>query len=94
MEIRLNEDDHLSLLQELKHLRKQRDELQASNTRLELENRDLRRIARRLKEHFTLELPEPTEKELFWLNTLGDEENKAEFAREEARRAAFWRNLR
>jgi regulator of replication initiation timing len=89
MEIRINEDDHLDLLQQLKHLRKQRDELQAHNTRLALENRDLRRIALRLPEY-----PGPLARELMWLESLGDENDKAEFAREEVRRAEFWKGLR
>lgn len=51
MEIRVNEEDYLALLKDREHLRKQRDELQASGTRLELENRDLRKIIRRTPQY-------------------------------------------
>lgn len=51
MEIRVNEEDYLALLKDREHLRKQRDELQASGTHLELENRDLRKIIRRTPQY-------------------------------------------
>lgn len=89
MEIRVNEEDHLTLLYELKELRKQRDDLQKDNTKLELENRDLRRIVRRLDK-----FPEPTVRELRWLESLGDDNDKMEFANDELRRSAFWMRLR
>ena len=42
MEIRINEEDQLKLLQELKHLRQQVIELQMRGTALLLENRELK----------------------------------------------------
>lgn len=42
MEIRVNEEDQLKLLEELKHLRQQVTRLQARGTKLLLENRDLK----------------------------------------------------
>jgi regulator of replication initiation timing len=48
--IRVNEEDQLQLLVELKRLREQNTELQERGTRYELENRDLREIVRRLSE--------------------------------------------
>lgn len=42
MEIRVNEEDQLKLLEELRHLRQQRDELQAANTALLMENRQVK----------------------------------------------------
>jgi len=44
MEIRINEEDFLKLLEELKHNRKQVTELQERGTQLLLENRELKQL--------------------------------------------------
>lgn len=51
MEIRVNEEDQLQLLAELKQLRQQRDELQECCTKLEVERRDLKKIVQRTKKY-------------------------------------------
>lgn len=89
MDIRIKDLDHLALLQELAHLRRQRDELQESNTKLELENRDLRKIARRIEVY-----PPPTPKDTYWLDTLGDAVDRHEFEDDEKRRITLWARLR
>jgi hypothetical protein len=88
MEIRVNEEDQLALLAELRHKRQQVTELQTANARVELENRDLRVIVRRLEDY-----PVLTRRELHTFEEL-PEELQAEFSGAEIRRSELWMRLR
>lgn len=83
----ISEEEQLLQLQELAHLRKQRTELQTDNTRLELENRDLRAIVRRV-----MEPPTMTDKETKEWNELTEEQRAARVP-DELRRASIWSRL-
>lgn len=94
MEIRVNEEDHLALLLELKHLRRQRDELQENNTRLELENLDLRTIVGRLDYLRRVDqLPGPTPREVSRFRQCGAQ-SADEAAADELRRWQLWKHMR
>lgn len=88
MEIRINEEDYLKLLQELKRRREQVTELQARGTELELENRDLRVLARRMEK-----FPDATPREMRRIEEL-DDRGQAEAASDDLRRAQLWMRLR
>jgi regulator of replication initiation timing len=86
--IRVSEADQLRLLQELLHLRTQRTHLQAANTKLELENRDLRVLLHRFDEPACLT---PRELRRF---AAASGEQKDELLSDELRRSTLWMRLR
>lgn len=88
MEIRVNEEDYLKLLQELKRRREQVTELQTRGTELELENRDLRVLVRRLEK-----FPDATPREMSRFEGL-DDRGQAEAASDDLRRVQLWMRLR
>lgn len=88
MEIRINEEDQLKLLQELKHLRQQVTELQTCNTGLLSENRDCRAIIKRLDA-----LPDMTAREARTFEDSNEQQRNA-FLGDELRRSSLWMRLR